>query len=749
MTDIGHAGADEHFIDGVAHHGGKRPDIVRIVWAGHQRLLDFVQVDFQHMGIFGVGVRLQQFRRTQPGAHGFDAAAQRAAILVAAGDHVLHQRDIGIEKLDHRFRIEPHRAAVGGTLGGGVGKLERLLHLEVRQAFDLQDAAIEHVLLARLANGEIAVLDRGIGNGVDQVAQSDAGLHGAGETHQNRLRHVQGHGAHGGGESHQAGTGRERDADGEPGVRVAASAHGVGQDHAVEPGMDHAVARTQAHPAAAGHKFRQAVLQPDIHRLGIGRSVAETLHHQVGGKSQAGQFLQFVARHGAGGVLRTDGGDFRLAVGAGADSGHAASAPHHLLRQGVSLAGILGGHLLDEQAGRRQAERFAGPGGEPPTDDQRDAAAGAHFIRHGQRRQVEGADDFAGRAGDPACVRVDHDHISRTELFDIALDRQRAGIFRRVEENRRNLAAQHDAAGALVGDMRNILAHQPLHRVDGGLARGAGADHVAHIGQRQTLLLERSDGIEAVRHLGYQHGPGMQWNIRARPGLLCGREIVGIGFARHLEHHAPEFTGQLGAHGEPFGVGPGFDQGSGMHIAIEHFFLHIMKRIEHQGGMRQRLDYFPRQRAVEQGYQRLHVIAAQHGAQQGNRPHRRHQPGTGRAAGNVGQECRLDVGGLVNPCRGAVFQQIDQHRLLAGRRIFQQLHQFGRLLGIKRQRRQAKRSALGNMCSVSVEHGRSCGKRKLDYNRDGAGRGVWHLRLPSPPGQITAAPAAPDRACKR
>ena len=38
---------------------------------------------------------------------------------------------------------------------------------------------------------------------------------------------------------------REGNADGETGVRVAARAHGVGQQQAVEPAVDHAVARAQ------------------------------------------------------------------------------------------------------------------------------------------------------------------------------------------------------------------------------------------------------------------------------------------------------------------------------------------------------------------------------------------------------------------------------------------------------------------------------------------------------------------------
>ena len=59
MADVGHAGADEHFVDlGIAGHGGQRLDIVGIVRAGQNRLLDFTQVDVDDFGVLGVGYRL-------------------------------------------------------------------------------------------------------------------------------------------------------------------------------------------------------------------------------------------------------------------------------------------------------------------------------------------------------------------------------------------------------------------------------------------------------------------------------------------------------------------------------------------------------------------------------------------------------------------------------------------------------------------------------------------------------------------
>ena len=163
------------------------------------------------------------------------------------------------------FRL--HRAAGGRALGRGVGQLERLLHLQVRQALDLEDAAGEDVLLALLGHGQQALLDRVERDRVDQVAQRDAGLHLALEAHQHRLGHVQRHDAGGGREGHQAGAGREADADREAGVAVAAGADGVGQQQAVQPGVDHAVARAQADAAAVADEGRQLVVRLHVHRL--------------------------------------------------------------------------------------------------------------------------------------------------------------------------------------------------------------------------------------------------------------------------------------------------------------------------------------------------------------------------------------------------------------------------------------------------------------------------------------------------
>ena len=55
--------------------------------------------------------------------------------------------------------------------------------------------------------------------------------------------------------------------------------------------------------AAVAHEGRQLAVRLDVDRLRVRRRVAEALHHQIGAEAQAGEILQLVARHRAGGVL--------------------------------------------------------------------------------------------------------------------------------------------------------------------------------------------------------------------------------------------------------------------------------------------------------------------------------------------------------------------------------------------------------------------------------------------------------------
>ena len=182
---------------------------------------------------------------------------------------------------------------------------------------------------------------------MDQITQGHAGLHAAFEAHQHRLRHIQRHHAGGRAKSHQTRACRKADTDGEAGVAVAACTHGVGQQQAVQPGMDHPIARAQSDATAVGHKGRQLVVHLHVHGFGVGCGVAERLHHQIGAKAQASQVFELVTRHRAGGVLGAHRGHTRLAIRAGAHAlafGQTHCASDHFLRQGET--GLRGNRRL-------------------------------------------------------------------------------------------------------------------------------------------------------------------------------------------------------------------------------------------------------------------------------------------------------------------------------------------------------------------------------------------------------------------
>ncbi|RJR93348.1 hypothetical protein CTB90_04277 [Dickeya solani] len=597
VTDVGHARADEHFIDFIALHRGQQTRIVRVVRRAQDRLPDVRQIDVDHRGVFRIGVGFQQLRVRQPFFHALHTTLQRAAIAVAFGNHPLQQDDVGVQVLDDRLFVELDGTARRGALRRGIGQFERLLRFQVRQPFDFQDAAGEDVFLALLLHGQQTLFDRVVRDRVHQIAQRDTRLHLAGETHQHRFRHIQRHHAGGGGKRHQTGAGREGNPDRETGVRIAAGADGIRQQHAVQPGVDHAVARTQRHPAAVHDEIRQGVVGVDVHRLRIGGGVAEGLHHQIGGEAQTGQVFQFVTGHRTGGVLRPDRRHLRLAVGAGANAGDAAGTADHLLRQREAAAARRHVFGLAEHPAVRQAERLARFGGQAAADNQRDTAAGAHFIQQHVGFQFKTGQQFvAVVVAYFTLVRVDINHVAHVQPGDIHLDRQRAGVFHGVEENRRDLAAQYHAAAALVRHVRDIVAHEPQHRVGGGFTGRAGADHVADVGQREPFpvqrldLPDRADGaglirLDAVAGV-FQHRQRVQRNVRTRPGVLRRGQVIGIGFAGDLEHGDGNFFRQRRAGQEPLGVSPGFDHLLRVGIAGVGLFFHVVEIVEHQQGMR-------------------------------------------------------------------------------------------------------------------------------------------------------------------
>ena len=235
VTDVGHTRTDEHFVDFGAGTFGHETYVVGVVRAGNNRLFDVVHVDFNHGSVFGIFIRFEQFRICQPCFHGFDTAFQSARILIAVGNHVFHQHNIGFHVLDNRLFVELHGTACSRTFGRRVSQFKGLFHFQIRQAFDFEDAAGEDVFLTGFGNSQQTLFNRVQRNGVHQIAQGYARLQFAAEAYQYRLRHIKRHYTCGCCESNQAGAGRERNTDRETSVAVAAGTDCIRQQQAVEP----------------------------------------------------------------------------------------------------------------------------------------------------------------------------------------------------------------------------------------------------------------------------------------------------------------------------------------------------------------------------------------------------------------------------------------------------------------------------------------------------------------------------------
>ena len=129
MANVGHATADEHFINLGTSDVGQRFCVIRIVRAAHDGLGDFGEVDFDDRCVFRIRIALEQFRIGEPCLHRLDAASDGARIGITVGDHRFKERDIRVQILDHRRLIQRDRATRGAALGGGIGQLKGLLNL--------------------------------------------------------------------------------------------------------------------------------------------------------------------------------------------------------------------------------------------------------------------------------------------------------------------------------------------------------------------------------------------------------------------------------------------------------------------------------------------------------------------------------------------------------------------------------------------------------------------------------------------
>ena len=440
MTDVGHAGTDKDLIDLGACHFRQGLDVVRVIRARHDGLLDIGEVNFNDGCILGVSVTLEQLRILQPSLHGLDTAVDGTHVRITRGNHPFQHRDVACDVLDDGLFVQMHGAATSAAFGRSITELKCLLYLQIGQTFNLKNASRKNVLLALFGNGQQASLDGIQRYRIDQIPQRDTGLHVPLEPHQHTLGHVEWHHAGSGTKRDQTGTGRETDANGKTGMAVTARSYSIRQQHAIQPAVDDAVTWAQGNTAACTHEFRQFVMHLDIHRLRVGGRMTKRLHDQVCTETQTSQILQFVAGHGAGRVLRADAGHPRLTISARTHTlafWQAAGTTDHFLSQREPLARVCRVLRQSKQRACGQTQRLSRLGRKTPTNDQGDAAACAHLVKQHIALDLEFSDHLAVFER-LALIRPKLDNITHIHLTDIEFNRQRTRIFHRVIKNRRD-----------------------------------------------------------------------------------------------------------------------------------------------------------------------------------------------------------------------------------------------------------------------------------------------------------------------
>ena len=198
----------------------------------------------------------------------------------------------------------------------------------------------------------------------------------------------------------------------------------------------------------------------------------------------------------------------------------------------------------------------------------------------------------------------------------------------------------------------------------------------------------------------------MQRDVRARGRIGCGRQVIGIGFAGHLQHGDGQACRHFRLAGEPLGLRPAPEHGLRAGVALLGLVLHVVEGIEHQQGVLEcSRRHFRQLRVIQQLNQRVDVVATQHGAQQFGGTLAADQRAFFRTKSHGSQVGSLDLGGIVHARGHAVGDEVQQELFLAGRRRFQQLDDLGGLLRGQRQRRDSQRGALGNVLAVGLQHG--------------------------------------------
>ncbi len=164
---------------------------------------------------------------------------------------------------------------------------------------------------------------------------------------------------------------------------------------------------------------------------------------------------------------------------------------------------------------------------------------------------------------------------------------------------------------------------------------------------------------------------------------------------------------EWGTAGEPFGLGPGLQDGPGRWVAVPGPLGHIVERIEDQqrAGQLPGRD-IPEFGIVEQSDQNGHVVPAKHGAEQFDRVAGRNGRDRLSPAGDSSQEICLLAGRLIDSSGDPMGEEFKERinvraGLVGAAQLCDQIDHLGRVQG---QRGNAQCASLGFVVLVRGKH---------------------------------------------
>mmetsp|Transcript_9394 Transcript_9394/g.17930 ORF Transcript_9394/g.17930 Transcript_9394/m.17930 type:complete len:528 (+) Transcript_9394:888-2471(+) len=502
------------------------------------------------------------------------------------------------------FFIQLDGATSGGSFGRSIRQFKGLFTFQVGKTFDFQNTSRKDILLALLFRSKESHLNGRVGDGLDQITEGDTGLHFSVELNEDRFGHVQRHDTRGGRKGHETRTSGKGNTNGETSVRITTGTDGIRQEHAVEPRMNDTITRTQTDTAAGANKVGQRMVRHHVNRLGVGGRVTKGLHDQIRRKSQTRQTTKFIPSHGTRRILRSDRGHegFTVLVRNDTFSGRQSTRfADHFLGQGESFRSRARRYSRQDKDiinGGIHTECFACLGGNTTSNNEGNTSSGTDFVQNDGRLEFKFGNDFTRFVIlDNTLLGIHFNDVSHVESVDIHFNGQGTGIFHGIKENGSNLATNTQATRLDVGYIGDFITHEPQYRVGGRLARTSSPHDITDIGQGETLglqihnLLNRSyasilewfDPLTCI----LEHSSRMEWNIRTRPRILRGTEIIGIRFSRHLEDGGRHDFWDFRFGREPFGGRPTFQYLSRSLVSLFVQIDDIMKGIKYQKCMAQ------------------------------------------------------------------------------------------------------------------------------------------------------------------